>query len=862
MPAKNKLEIQLGLEAKAFQDGVKQAQDKWKSMAGGMVAAAKKVTADAGKLSTTQKTLAREMGKVPGKASAQTKSLKHLSSSYRTTQDAVASLTSRLLALAGAYVGFQTLTGLFKSFIQTAGSFEQIRIQLEGLMGSAEGGERAFSWVEKFTKNTPYEMAQVANSFASLKAFGLDPMDGTMQALTDQSAKLGGGQEKLHGIILAVGQAWAKGKLQGEEILQLVERGVPVWDLLAKATSKNVTELQDMSSKGQLGRDVIRALIDEMGRAADGQAQAQMKSWNGLVSNVKDTYAAFLDTVARSGSLDHLKKQLDGALSSFQSMKKEEMQAWAKKISDAIIGVAEAVKEAVLFIRDWGKEILIVVGALKGLSVLSNVIENFSTLKTAAVGLAGGIAGVTSASGALIATPIGATLAAAGTAYAGLSWWVDQHRKKLLKEAEATVALVKTKTSLVNALKEIEAKQKKLTNITDTITSKQEALARAETQRGQHRKALQQEEIRLTRKVLTERISAANKAAAATERAAEKSLAAERRLASEIKSLEEQKKSARMTTEEKLQALRERGMTDAQKESAHFKIATDKLREARKIIDDRDATPEEMVWAKTLLQQAQDAYAGLKKTNLAMHGVKVVGKNLDDLFDKQRVAASQALKAQQGETDGLAKSLVEAANEVEALQAQLNAIPDITNKTLKIVADAEQARDVIHNLEMEIDILSRKKIKIEAEAGITQKYASGGLAVRSVGSGLFSGAGTGTSDSNVVRISNQEYIVNAARTKRLLPILNLLNFGSDSAVSRFLSGIKGYRHGGLPQGLGLPSTPQIALAGGGQASSPPVLGVYQLDVTDQGQPLGSFTAGSRDEVTALADAVVKRMRGR
>ena len=39
--------------------------------------------------------------------------------------------------------------------------------------------------------------------------------------------------ERLNGMTLALGQAWAKQKLQGEEILQLVERGVPVWSLLS-----------------------------------------------------------------------------------------------------------------------------------------------------------------------------------------------------------------------------------------------------------------------------------------------------------------------------------------------------------------------------------------------------------------------------------------------------------------------------------------------------------------------------------------------------------------------------------------------------------------------------------------------------
>ena len=51
--------------------------------------------------------------------------------------------------------------------------------------------------------------------------------------------------------------------------------------------------------------------------------------------------------------------------------------------------------------------------------------------------------------------------------------------------------------------------------------------------------------------------------------------------------------------------------------------------------------------------------------------------------------------------------------------------------------------------------------------------------------GLFRGRGTGTSDSNVTRISHGEYIVNAAATARHLPILEAIN---DHSLPQFAEG--------------------------------------------------------------------------
>jgi len=41
---------------------------------------------------------------------------------------------------------------------------------------------------------------------------------------------MGGTAETVDGIAMALGQAWTKGKLQAEEMNQMLERGVPVYD--------------------------------------------------------------------------------------------------------------------------------------------------------------------------------------------------------------------------------------------------------------------------------------------------------------------------------------------------------------------------------------------------------------------------------------------------------------------------------------------------------------------------------------------------------------------------------------------------------------------------------------------------------
>ncbi|OUL59267.1 tape measure protein [Pseudoalteromonas ulvae] len=227
-----------------------------------------------------------------------------LAASSRTTAQyggSIRQATKDLVLMAGAYVGLDKVKDSLFSILNAGDEAKAFSAQMTAMMGSIASGEQATAWIKDFANNTGTRLDAAKQAFASLKTFGIDPMSGAMQSLIDYNAKLGGNQEKLEGIVLAVGQAWAKQKLQGEEILQLVERGVPVWDLLAKVTGKNSVELQKMSEKGQLSRETIKALFDEMGKQASGQAAKSLERLSGQINLMGNKWDEFKIKIADSG---------------------------------------------------------------------------------------------------------------------------------------------------------------------------------------------------------------------------------------------------------------------------------------------------------------------------------------------------------------------------------------------------------------------------------------------------------------------------------------------------------------------------------------------------------------------------------
>ena len=291
-------------------------------------------------------------------------------------------------AVGGAALGINLL--------KTAESFERYEAILKALEGSEDKAKEAMDWVSEFAKNTPLQLEGVVDAYTKLKSFRLDPK-ATLQPMVDMNAKLGGNQEKLEGIILAVGQAWTKQKLQAEEAMQLIERGVPVWDLLAEKTGKTGAELMGMATAGQLGRKHIQMLIDAMGQDAAGAATDQMKTWGGMVSNLGDAWTRFQKLIMDSGPFERVKELLAGVLDKIDAMAASgALQAWAERVGERILQVIDALvsgaKQAYAFaqeIRDAAARVAEFVGGWDRLALII-LAMNFAPIiaAIAAVGVA------------------------------------------------------------------------------------------------------------------------------------------------------------------------------------------------------------------------------------------------------------------------------------------------------------------------------------------------------------------------------------------------------------------------------------------------------------------------------------------
>lgn len=290
------------------------------------------------------KELETELQGVPAAANRARGGLEGLATAGVTAGASLEAATTRAVAMGAALLGISSAGQAAQSVLGTAAAFETLRVKLEQLLGSQKAATEAFEGIKKLAIDTPFEVKDLTESFIRLTNFGLKPTSTQMLALADTAAVAGGGTEALSRITLALGQAWAKTKLQGDEILQLTEAGVPVYDLLAKATGKNVVELQKLAEAGALGRDVIIKLFNALGEKNAGASAKLMATFSGAVSNAKDAMAEFFDLIGRSGALDYLNRKLQDALEEFQKLKDSgELERRAEAIAAAFVKFADGV---------------------------------------------------------------------------------------------------------------------------------------------------------------------------------------------------------------------------------------------------------------------------------------------------------------------------------------------------------------------------------------------------------------------------------------------------------------------------------------------------------------------------------------
>jgi len=264
--------------------------------------------------------------------------LKRFNAGMKSAGDHLRSLAT-VAGVAAAAVA-AAVAGLGKGVIETSAEFESLAATLETVEGSAAKAKQALDWAAEFAKQTPYDLKAVSAAFVRLKAYGLDPTNGTLRDLGDAASAL---QKPLMSAVEALADA-----VTGENE-RLKEYGIT-----ASVAGDKVTYTWTQAGKVMkktIRKDAVeiqKTLTGILGGRFGGAMARQAKTWDGLTSNIGDAWTRFKRKIGDAGFFEHAKRGIADFLDRVGELEASgKLDPWAKSISDALTFVTDAIGSSI-----------------------------------------------------------------------------------------------------------------------------------------------------------------------------------------------------------------------------------------------------------------------------------------------------------------------------------------------------------------------------------------------------------------------------------------------------------------------------------------------------------------------------------
>lgn len=324
-------------------------------------------------------------------------------------------------ALAG--LSFAAITA---GAIRTGAKFEQFGAVLETIEGSADKARAAMRWVEEFAKTTPYELDEVMEAFVALRAYGIDPTDGSLRTLGDAASAM---NKPLMQAVEMLADAQTG---EFERMKEFGVRGSAAGNEVAMTYQRAGREVTATSRKS--ANEIRRNLLGIFDSRFAGAMARQSGTMKGLWSNLMDMATSFQRQIADAGLFDFVKAELAALLGQVNAAAANgQLAAWAKQISEGLVELLTSLKALVTEV-DWVAFTQGVISVANGFAQFMKMIGGFDGavtigvgvaigwLTTALMGLGATIAGVLG----VAAFPVAAVIAAIGLI--GLAAWFIYRR--------------------------------------------------------------------------------------------------------------------------------------------------------------------------------------------------------------------------------------------------------------------------------------------------------------------------------------------------------------------------------------------------------------------------------------------------
>ena len=297
-------------------------------------------------------------------------------------------------------------------------NIENAQAKLKGLGHSAETIGEIMANANLAVKGTAYGLDEAASVAAAAVASGIKPGEQLTQVLKtvgDTAQIAGMGFSDAGAIFTSV---MARGKLQGDDMLQLTSRGVPVLQALSDQLGVSTQDVSEMVSKGEVDFQTFATALDKY---LGGSALAAGETFSGAMANVRAALSR-VGQKAATPALNALRDTfnvLTPAIDKVNTALEPVADKLGTKLSNAVQTVtpwiqrfADGMADGSITLQDIAKHVGLLIGAFSGFTMLGQfgpqILDVFtaagngsSALVSMVSGNMGKIRGVVSGAGCL-----------------------------------------------------------------------------------------------------------------------------------------------------------------------------------------------------------------------------------------------------------------------------------------------------------------------------------------------------------------------------------------------------------------------------------------------------------------------------
>lgn len=197
---------------------------------------------------------------------------------------------SRLAPIIGRAFAVGSIVAFSQKCLSASANMELLKKGLSRTLGDANA-EKLISDLQDIGEASAYDSTQLLPLARAWVNIGDNAEQATdkMRTIVDISSAYGLTAEQVGSVNLALSQMSMAGKIGQQDMMQLLNAGVPAWNLLSEAMGMSVAELKDMSSKGQLTEEAIATLFDAMKNKGQGAAADMAGTLSGKFSNIQES---------------------------------------------------------------------------------------------------------------------------------------------------------------------------------------------------------------------------------------------------------------------------------------------------------------------------------------------------------------------------------------------------------------------------------------------------------------------------------------------------------------------------------------------------------------------------------------------